>query len=118
MAKNKKQKYYAIKEGKGVKDKIVLTWTECEKLVKGYPSVYKSFSTNEEALSYLSSVNVDKVKQQTKIGMEHTRKIKSTTRPLNLRLDKCLIDRFEDKCMEIGLSKEVVIKGMIEEWLD
>ena len=40
-----KQKYYAIKLGKGVRDKIVTSWSECEALVKGYKSVYKSFKT-------------------------------------------------------------------------
>ena len=44
----KKQKYYAIKEGKGVKNKIVRTWTECKELVLGYPSIYKSFYTEED----------------------------------------------------------------------
>ena len=48
MSKKKKQKYYAIKEGKGVKNKIVRTWTECKKLVLGYPSIYKSFYTEED----------------------------------------------------------------------
>ena len=38
MSKKKKQKYYAIKEGKGVKNKIVRTWSECKELVLGYPS--------------------------------------------------------------------------------
>ena len=42
MSKKKKQKYYAIKVGKGVKDKIVRTWSECKELVLGYPSIYIS----------------------------------------------------------------------------
>ena len=48
FSKNKKQKYYAIKEGKGVKNKIVRTWSECKELVLGYPSIYKSFYTEED----------------------------------------------------------------------
>lgn len=44
-----KQKYYAIKIGKGVKDRIVRSWIECEALVKGYPAIYKSFKTEDEA---------------------------------------------------------------------
>ena len=39
---------YAIKEGKGVKNKIVRTWSECKELVLGYPSIYKSFYTEED----------------------------------------------------------------------
>ena len=42
MSKKKKQKYYAIKEGKGVKNKIVRTWSECKELLLGYPSIYLS----------------------------------------------------------------------------
>lgn len=117
MSKQKKQKYYAIKEGKGVKDKIVRSWDECEKLVKGYPAVYKSFLTKEEALKYLGSVHPEKVKEQAKKGMEAKKLQKANTRALNVRLDKKLIEDFEAKCEEIRLSKEVVLKGMIEEWL-
>lgn len=47
MSKNKRKKYYAIKEGKGVKNIIVRSWDECVKLVLGYNSVYKSFLTEE-----------------------------------------------------------------------
>ena len=117
MAKQKKQKYYAIKEGKGVKDKIVRSWAECEKLVKGYPAVYKSFLTEEEALKYLGSVKPEKVKEQAKKGMEVRKLQKATTRALNVRLDKKLVEDFEAKCEEMGLSKGTVLKGMIEEWL-
>jgi len=117
MAKKVKQKYYAIKEGKGVKDKIVNTWTECQKLVLGYPSVYKSFKTKYEAMEYLGTVNVAKVKEQTKKGMEFTKKQKITTKVLSVRLDRELIEDFDKKCEEIGLTKEIILKGMLEEWL-
>jgi viroplasmin and RNaseH domain-containing protein len=117
MAKKVKQKYYAIKEGKGVKDKIVTTWSECQKLVLGYPAVYKSFITKDEAMDYLGTINVAKVKAQTKKGMEFTNKQKSTTKVLSVRLDKELVVDFNKKCDEIGLSKEIILKGMLEEWL-
>ena len=58
MSKKKKQKYYAIKEGKGVKNKIVRTWSECKELLLGYPSIYKTFYTEEEAIKFLG-VNVN-----------------------------------------------------------
>lgn len=114
MAKNK---YYAIKEGKGVKDKIVNTWAECSKLVLGYPAVYKSFKTKDEAMKYLGTVNVEKVKEQTQKGMELKKKQKATTKMLSVRLDRELVEDFEKKCNEIGLSKEIILKGMLEEWL-
>ncbi|WP_366846522.1 viroplasmin family protein [Clostridium sp.] len=39
-----------MKVGKGVKDKIVRSWSECKELVLGYPSIYKSFSTEVQAI--------------------------------------------------------------------
>lgn len=120
MAKNNKpklKKYYAIKEGKGIKDKIVRSWAECEKLVKGYPAVYKSFKTEEEALKYLGTVNAEKVKEQTKKGIEIRKKQKATTRILSVRLNKDLVIDFEEKCKEMNIPKEIILKGMLEEWL-
>lgn len=36
---------------------------------------------------------------------------------LSVRFEKELIDSFEVKCEEIGLSKEIIIADMIKEWL-
>ncbi|WP_425306079.1 viroplasmin family protein [Clostridium neonatale] len=44
-------KYYAIKKGNGVTNKIVETWEECKVLVLGYPAIYKSFKTKDEAMN-------------------------------------------------------------------
>lgn len=117
-SKTKKNKYYAIKEGKGVKNIIVRNWGECSELVLGYNAVYKSFKTEEEALNYLNKVDVQKVKEQTKKGIERKKIRKETTRSLNIRLDKKLYDAFLSKCDEIGLSKEKIIEAMIKEWIE
>lgn len=117
MAKKTQKKYYAIKEGKGVKDKIVNTWTECKELVLGYPAVYKSFKTKDEAMEYLGNVDVKKVKKQTEKGMEFRKKQKATTKLLSARLEKELVEDFEKKCEEMGMTKEMILKGMLEEWL-
>ncbi len=46
-------KYYAVR--KGVTPGIYNTWDECKKLVHGFPNAeYKSFSSLEEAKSYMS----------------------------------------------------------------
>lgn len=58
--KNIKKKYYAIKEGKGVKDKIVTTWTECKELVLCYPAVYKSFKTAKKTLAGIEAMHMIK----------------------------------------------------------
>lgn len=113
----KLKKYYAIKEGKNVKDKIVRSWTECEKLVKGYPAVYKSFKTEEEAIQYLRTVNTEKLKRQTKKGIEFKKKQKETKKLLSVKLDKDLVIDFEEKCKKMNISKELILKGVLEEWL-
>ena len=51
--KGKLHKWYAIKETKGIQNKIVTSWAECEKLTRGNYSVYKSFSTEAQARKYL-----------------------------------------------------------------
>ncbi|MBR9649141.1 RNase H1/viroplasmin domain-containing protein [Clostridium tyrobutyricum] len=72
--KKKKKKYYAIKEGKGVTDKIVTTWEECKELVYGYPAVFKGFYTLDDAMEYLYTVNKEDVKKQFKYNMGKRKK--------------------------------------------
>ena len=116
--KQKKKKYYAVKEGKGVSNIILDSWSECSKLVLGYNSVYKSFSTKEEAEEYLGKVDVEKVKEQAKKGMEKQKIKKETTRAVKgFRISKELYDDFMSKCEEFDTTSEKVLKGMIEEWV-
>lgn len=50
-------KFYAVKEGK--KKGVYLTWDECKEQVNGYSgAVYKSFSSLEEAQSFLEDIKV------------------------------------------------------------
>lgn len=118
MAKKKpKVKFYAIKEGLWVKDIIVTSWEECSKLVLGYNAVYKSFRTEDEAKKYLNIVDVEKVKEQTKKGIEK-RKIKKETRgSLSITLPDDIYKSFEDKCNNLNLDKDKAIKMLIEEWI-
>lgn len=120
----KQQKYYAIKTGKGVKDKIVTTWSECEQLVKGYPSVYKSFKTEEEAKLYLGSIkDVDKKLEENNKAMEYNKaKKKGTVSVANVfkgvRIDKVIAEEFEAKCNDLNISKEKILNELIREWVD
>lgn len=117
MAK-KKQKFYAIKEGKNnTKNKIVNTWDECKKIVHGYPSVYKSFPTREECEKYLSEVNVEKVKEQAKKGIEHHKKTKGTTKFVGTRISKEMYSDLEKKSKELNLPVEMLIKFALTEYL-
>lgn len=119
MGKKKaKSKFYAIKDGIGVKDIIVTSWSECSKLVLGYNAVYKSFPTEEEAKKYLGSVDVEKVKEQAKKGMEERKIKKETTRSFNIRLPKEMYKEFEKQCNSMDLDKEKAILLLIDEWLN
>ena len=118
MAKKKGKKFYAIKEGKGVTNLILDTWDECEPLVKGYPSVYKSFITKEEAETYLGSVNVQEVKEQTIKGMEARKEKTKKGRAIVIRLPKDIYEKFENRCSELDTEKEKVMESLVLEWLD
>lgn len=115
--KSKPKKFYAIKEGIGVKDIIVRSWDECSKLVLGYNAVYKSFLTEDEAKKYLGSVDADTVKKQTIKGMEAKKIRKETTNTLSVRLPKEVYKDFIDKCNNINIDKDKAVKMLIEEWI-
>lgn len=112
-----KKKYYAIKDGKGVKNKIVDTWNECEKLVLGYPAKYKSFKTKDEAMEYLGLKVIEE-----KIDVEPVKRIKKKKGKnqdmLRICLDKELYKSFKEKCEKMNISEDIIIKNMIMEWLD
>lgn len=120
----KQQKYYAIKVGKGVKDKIVTSWSECEALVKGYPAIYKSFKSEDEALEYLGAIkDVKKKLEENNKAMEHNKaKKKSTVSVAHLlkgvRIDKEVAEEFESKCNDLNISKEKILNELIKEWVD
>ena len=119
-----KQKYYAIKEGKGVKNKIVRTWSECKELVLGYPSIYKSFKTEEEALEYLKAIkDTDKKLEENNKAMEYNKaKKKGTVSVANffkcVRIDKTIAEEFESKCNDLNISKEKILNELIKEWVE
>lgn len=56
-----KKKFYAVKVGKT--PGIYGTWSETEEQVKGFPgAVYKSFSTEEDAIKYISCEDIKEIK--------------------------------------------------------
>lgn len=56
-----KKKFYAVKVGKI--PGIYGTWSETEEQVKGFPgAVYKSFSTEEDAIRYISCEDIKEIK--------------------------------------------------------
>lgn len=120
---SKQQKYYAIKVGKGIKDKIVTSWSECEALVKCYPSVYKSFKTEEEAKEYLGAIkDVKKKLEDNNKAKEYNKaKKRGTVSIANLlkgaRIDKEVAEEFEVKCNDLNISKEKILNELIKEWV-
>jgi len=117
MSKKNKEKYYAIKEGKGVKNLIVNNWEECSKLVLSYNSVYKSFNTRSEAEEYLNTVNALKIKEKAAKAMEAKKLKKATTHLLKVRISKEIYEKFLKKCDEMELTEEKAVEGMIKEWI-
>lgn len=61
-------KFYAIKVGKGVKDKIVESWEECQKYVIGFPSIYHSFKQRHLAERYLEKMQDWEVTRKLEIS--------------------------------------------------
>lgn len=120
MAKNKKlvKKYYAIKVGRGVKDKIVSTWEECKKYTYGYHSVFKAFITLGEAEEFLRYVNVEKVREQATFVIEKEKIIKATTSLVQARVPKGLYTEFQVKCNEYGWETDKGLIKLIEEWVN
>ena len=121
MSKKKKQKYYAIKEGKGVKNKIVRTWTECKELVLGYPSIYKSFSTEEEARKYLNGIkdkDIPVIQDKVKINIQSSKKRRSSTKAISFRVPNEIYNEFIKKVDETGLDKNKILLEMIKEWIE
>ena len=121
MSKKKKQKDYAIKEGKGVKNKIVRTWSECKELVLGYPSIYKSFYTEEEAIKFLGGINdkdIPAIKEKIKVNIQSSKRRRSSTKAINFRVPNEVYNEFIKKVDETGLDRDKILLEMIKEWID
>ena len=122
MSKKKvKQKYYAIKEGKDVKNKIVMSWNECKEIVLGYPSIYKSFNTEEEAIKYLNGIkdkDVPIIKEKVKANIKAKKERKATTRAISFRVPNDIYNEFINKVKETGMDKDKILLEMIKEWIE
>ena len=117
----KKQKYYAIKEGKDVKNKIVMSWNECKEIVLGYPSIYKSFNTEEEAIKYLNGIkdkDVSIIKEKVKANIKAKKERKATTRAISFRVPNDIYNEFINKVEETGMDKDKLLLEMIKEWIE
>lgn len=116
-----KVKYYAIKEGKGVKNKIVMSWNECKEIVLGYPSIYKSFNTEEEAIKYLNGIkdkDVPIIKEKVKANIKAKKERKATTRAISFRVPNDIYNEFINKVKETGMDKDKILLEMIKEWIE
>lgn len=116
-----KVKYYAIKEGKDVKNKIVMSWNECKEIVLGYPSIYKSFNTEEEAIKYLNGIkdkDVPIIKEKVKANIKAKKERKATTRAISFRVPNDIYNEFINKVKETGMDKDKILLEMIKEWIE
>ena len=111
--KVKVPKWYAIKDGKDVKNIIVTSWDECKVLVLGRNSIYKSFLSEEEAKRYLNKIDdrdVQRIKDRTAKMIIKSKERKSTTKPLNgLRIPSELYEIIEAKAERNNVDIEKLI---------
>ena len=84
-----KKNFYAIKVGKGVKDKIITTWDECKKYVLHYNSIYKGFRTEKEAKKWLDSWNEDEIENRLRKQLLYRNRIlrEKILTDLNFKID-------------------------------
>lgn len=79
-----KKKFYAVKVGKI--PGIYGTWSETEKQVKGFPgAVYKSFSTEEEAIRFISCEDIKEIKNVSDTTTTTNKKIEQEIKNLQDR---------------------------------
>lgn len=148
MEKKKKKKvakYYAVK--KGVKSMVIVrTWDECSKLVTGYPgAVYKSFTTEEEALAFLQGVEPSQKATQTEMDLpdivspiRSKKRLETAVEPnkgiskgtvhkkqaqkgnlvsVNFSLPREVVAMFEEKCNDFKINRDMIITSMLKEWV-
>lgn len=132
-----KKKFYAIKVGRGTKNKIVQSWDECKEIISGFNSTYKGFATLEEAEEYLG-ISKNKELEETKIkfqeavrfdldifkSKDETAKTEipvkhksNTTYLKGIGIPNDLYMLFEQKCKKLDIEQETIIKELIKEWL-
>lgn len=116
-----KKKFYAIKKGRNVENKIVLSWSECKKIVNGYPSIFKSFSTEEDALNYLGikKNNSNKNKKSKSKNEITTLEIKNKSKKnenFKVQISSELYTDFIEKCISKHISKDMIISYIINNW--
>lgn len=107
MAKNK---FYAIKKGNGVQNKVVSSWSECKKLVEGYNSEFKSFKNKEDALKYLG---IEPQKEIINLEIQNKTKQKNS---FTVQISNELYSDFLNKCKSKHLSKDMILGFIINQW--
>lgn len=118
-----KKKFYAIKKGNGVENKIVSTWEECKSLVEGYHSEFKSFKTEEDAIKYLGiknkrNKNNKKTNKKSDNGIVNlkiqNKEDKSSS--FKVQISDELYNDFMKKCIEKHLSKDMILAFIMNQW--
>ena len=104
-----------------VKNKIVRTWSECKELLLGYPSIYKTFYTEEEAIKFLGGINdkdIPAIKEKIKVNIQSSKRRRSSTKAINFRVPNEVYNEFIKKVDETGLDRDKILLEMIKEWID
>ncbi len=100
-----KKKYYAVKNGK--KTGIFMSWDECKAQVDGFSgAIYKSFSSEEEALEFLGIKKEDlefleKEKKEVLAPKEIRAYVDGSFNPLTLEYGSGVVILHEDEITEL-----------------
>ena len=116
MSKKQINKCYAIHYLDNNENKIVKTWTECSKLIKGRCNRYHGFATKQDAEDWLKSFSSSPSPANKPQSNFH--KIKNNTKTYHIELDKILSDKFQNKLKLLGIKAEDCIVNLIKEYMD
>lgn len=89
--------------------------------ILGYPSIYKSFSTEEEARKYLNGIkdkDIPVIQDKVKINIQSSKKRRSSTKAISFRVPNEIYNEFIKKVDETGLDKDKILLEMIKEWIE
>ena len=127
-----KKYYYAIKIGRGVKDKIVTSWGECKKYTFRYNAIFKGFRMEYEAQKWLDSWTNEEIDDRLEKQSFHRNKRlkRQILYDLNFRLNIDILNfilentynyeqicLYIDKCVEndeFSSNKSMILKDYLK----
>lgn len=119
MAQKKHKFCYAIHYLDTNEDKIVFSWSECQKYTKGRSNNYRGFMSECDALEWLSNFSIKKsvAPQLTEKAKSFPHKPEKKKRRYQVQLDAKTAYDLENRAHNLKLSPELLLKNLVEEYL-